>query len=258
MIVLDTARLKAKLKAEQPIEGATFTDVDWSDLDCESARFNDCLIEHAQYSNAIFTGATFSRCQFHRCRYSRSDLTAAAFEDCSFTVRDDAPVGCSFAFSDLRRARFVNCDLSFCEIERSDMFSVEMDRCNLRGARFHRVDFSQAFSRKVVVTRAGFRACNLELADLSDVRAAECEFVESRFREADLTGADLTGAILRGCDLFQADLTGAKLAGADLRGAEISGLNLLTLGSFGGMKINQNQQHNLLLGLGVDVYPESH
>lgn len=173
-----------------------------------------------------------------------------------FTVRDDSLVGCAFVFSDLRRTRFLNCDLSFCEIERSDLFSVEMVQCNLRGARFHKADFSRAFGRKIVVTRATFRACNLELADLTEARLAECEFNESRFREADLTSADLSDAVLRDCDLFRAELAGAKLEGADLRGAEISGLNLMTLASFARMKITQSQQHVLLLGMGLDVYPE--
>jgi hypothetical protein len=32
---------------------------------------------------------------------------------------------------------------------------------------------------------------------------------------------------------------------------------LLSLGSFARMKIDQSQQHALLLGIGLDVYPES-
>jgi hypothetical protein len=47
MIVMDMAQLKSKLDGKEPIEGATLTDVDWSDLDCEEARFTDCVIEQA-------------------------------------------------------------------------------------------------------------------------------------------------------------------------------------------------------------------
>jgi len=118
-----------------------------------------------------------------------------------------------------------------------------MDQCTLRGARFHKTDFSHAYSRKTVSTRATFRTCNLELADLAEARLPGC----------DLTGADLTGATLRDCDLFQADLASAKLAGADLRGAEISGLNLLQLASFAGLRIDASQQHLLLMALGVEI-----
>jgi uncharacterized protein YjbI with pentapeptide repeats len=60
----------------------------------------------------------------------------------------------------------------------------------------------------------------------------------------------------RGSDLFRCVLANTKLAGADLRGAEISGLNLLSLASFTGMKIDQSLQHVLLLGLGLDVCPD--
>ncbi len=83
-----------------------------------------------------------------------------------------------------------------------------------------------------------------------------CDLTASRLRETDLTQADLTEAVLRDCDLFKAILSGSKLSGADLRGAEISGLNLMDLGSFQGMKVTQGQQHVLLSGIGVDVYPE--
>jgi fluoroquinolone resistance protein len=131
-----------------------------------------------------------------------------------------------------------------------------MDQCTLRGARFHKPDFSHAYSRKTVSTRATFRACNLELADLAEARLPGCDLTGSRLREADLSGADLTGATLRDCDLFQADLTRARLAEADLRGAEISGLNLLQLASFAGLRIDAAQQHQLLAALGVEIETE--
>jgi uncharacterized protein YjbI with pentapeptide repeats len=74
--------------------------------------------------------------------------------------------------SELRQARFGRCDLSFATFERSDMFAIEMDQCNLRGTRFEKADFSHAYSRKMVRTRAAFRNCNLEPADLTERRLA--------------------------------------------------------------------------------------
>src|SRR5882757_492018 len=141
---MDSVQLQAKLGDRQPIEGARFAGVDWCDLDCEYATFTDCVIEKAQLTNVNFAGARFMRCQFPRCRFARSDLSDATFEECIFTVRDDSPAGCSFMFCDLRRTQFLKCDLSLCQIERSDLYSVEMDQCNLRGARFHKADFSHA------------------------------------------------------------------------------------------------------------------
>ena len=256
MIVMDLEQLQANIAAKRPIEDASLSGVDWTYLDCEDATFTGCLIDRGQFSNVILAGAKFSRCQLPACRFSRSDLSDAEFQECGFAVRDDEPAGGTFVFSDLRRAKFTRCDLSLGRFERSDLFAVEMDQCNLRGARFHKADFSHAYSRKLVVTRATFRGCNLEFADLAEARLAECDFTESRFREADLTAVDFTDAVLRDGDLFRAELAGAKLEGADLRGAELSGLNLLNLASFARMKITQSQQHGLLQGVGIDVYPE--
>jgi fluoroquinolone resistance protein len=130
-----------------------------------------------------------------------------------------------------------------------------MDRCNLLGAQFTKVDFSHAYSRKVVSTRAVFRGCNLELVGLAGARLQSCDLSGSRLREANLETADLTGADLRDCDLFQAELDGARLDRADLSGAEISGLNLLRLASFSRMKITADQQYALLSALGIEVEP---
>ena len=201
----------------------------------------------------ILRGARFLRCRFIRCRFSRAELPDTAFEDCAFLMQSE---GCTFTFCNLRAARFLRCDLSLCRIERSDLFDIAMDQCVLRGVRLHKADFSHAYSRKLVTTRASFRGCNLELADLSEARLPGCDFSGSRLREADLSAADLTGAILRDCDLFQAVLVRTRLADADLRGADISGLNLLQLAGFAGLKINQSQQHILLDGIGIDVHPE--
>jgi fluoroquinolone resistance protein len=252
---VDPEQLRTKIDQQTPVEAASFTDTGWQDFDGEDARFIGCRFIGTAFTGTRFTAASFTNCQFARCRFSHADLRDTVFEGCDFTDRND-PAGCAFVFTDLRQAKFVKCDLSLCEFSHSDLFSIEMDESTLRGARFQKVDFSHAYSRKVVHTRATFRSCNLDLADLSETRLAECDLTASRLRETDLTRADLTGASLRDCDLFTAILTGTKFAGADLRGAEISGLNLTDLASFQGMKITQAQQHTLLTGIGVDVFPE--
>lgn len=252
---MNSAQLRAAVDQRGSVESRQFTDMDWQDFDGESACFVDCDFVDAHFSGTNFVTATFTRCRFIRCRFSHADLRDAIFTESHFVARND-PAGCSVAFSDLRGSRFLKCDLSLCEISRSDLFSIEMDECVLRGARFDKVDFSHAYSRKVIRTRATFRACNLELVDLSEARMATCDLTASRLRETDLTRADLTDAVLRDCDLFKAILAGTKLAGADLRGAEISGLNLMDLAGFQGMKITQGQQHVLLTRIGIDVHPE--
>lgn len=215
------------LAKNQTVTAAQFdAEMNWTDLDATDARFVDCRFERAGLVNVILASADFTRCHFSQCRFARSDL---------------------------RHARWHGCDLQLAVFERSDLYATLMEDCNLRGARFDHVDFSHAFSRKLVRTRAIFRRCNLELADLAGARMPDCELAFSRLREADLTGADLTGADLHESDLFQAMLDGARLAGADLRGAEISGLNVMALADFAGMRINQDQQHVLLAAMGVEV-----
>jgi fluoroquinolone resistance protein len=252
---MDLAQVRARIDQQSPVESASFTDNDWQDFDGEGACFVDCEFADTHFTGTNFASTTFTRCRFLRCRFSHADLREAAFTACLFLDRSDS-AGCAFALTDLRQAKFVKCDLSLCEFSHSDLYAIEMDECTLRGARFIKVDFSHAYSRKVVRTRATFRLCNMELVDLSEARMATCDLTASRLRETDLTQSDLTDSVLRDCDLFKAVLTGTKLAGTDLRGAEISGLNLMDLASFQGMKITQGQQHVLLTCIGVDVYPE--
>ena len=177
------------------------------------------------------------------------------FEDCNF-ADEDGHVGVQFAFGRLDEARIRKCDLSFARFERLSAYGLELETCNLRGATFVRADFSRAFGRSVVQYSGAMRGCNLELADLTQLRLPKGDLNRSNFREAVLVDADLEGADLRECDLFQALTVGAKLAGADLRGAEVSGLNLTELATLQGMKITVDQQYRLLNAMGVDVHAE--
>jgi fluoroquinolone resistance protein len=243
----------------QPAAGAHVANADlsgfeWADADLTDAVFEDCRIEGARFANTVLAGARFKNCRILRCRMAHADLREAAFEDCGF-ADPETRAGLVVAFSQLDQARFRNCDLTLSQFDRSSLYAIEMVDCNLRGARFHRADFSRAFGRSVVRTEAVLRDCNLELAELAEVRLPGCDLSDSNLREADLTAADLEGANLRNCDFFGAILADAKLASADLRGAEVSGLNLLALASREGLKVTADQQYRLLSALGVDVHP---
>lgn len=230
------------------------SDHDLNDLDLSGSRIDDCTLTDAILSGTSFEGARFLRCRFIRCRFVHADFRDAAIEACDFT--DDAGhQGPEFSFCRLDQAKVVRSDLSFARLDRCEAFGLEMETCNLLGAKFSRVDFSRAFGRKVVKAAGALRGCNLDLADLTELRAPECDFSASRFRESVLIDADLDGADLRGCDLFQALMAGARLRGADIRGAQISGLNLNELAGFEGLKVSADQQHLLLSALGVDVAP---
>ena len=252
---MDHSELHDRLTAGAPIQGADLSAIDWQDADYDAPVFIDCQFTAVGFNNTKFQGGRFKDCRFARCRFAHADLREAVFEACGFVDRTGDPEGCGFAFSDLRSARFARCDLSFAVFERCDLFSIELERCNLLGADFIKVDFSHAYSRKVVSTKATFRSCNLELAGLAGLRLPTCDLSGSRLREANLDQADLSDADLRDCDLFQTTLNGARLDRADLTGAEISGLNLLALAGFARMKISAVQQYALLSALGVEVEP---
>ncbi len=209
----------------------------------------------AQLSSVILQNARFTGCRFVRCRFAHADLREAVFDHCDF-ADPDSHSGPQFAFSRLDEARFLACDLSFADIDRTSLYGAVFEACNLRGARFHRADFTRAFGGKVVRTAGAFIGCNLELADLADAALPGCDLSRSSLREADLTAADLEGCDLTSCDLFQALTTGTKLAGADLREGELSGLDLTALGSVWGMKVTAAQQYQLLSAMGVDVHPD--
>jgi fluoroquinolone resistance protein len=77
---LDTGQLTTLLAARQPIQSASFTAVDWSELSAEDAIFQDCLFDAAAFTNTLFSGARFLRCRFLRCRFAHTDLQQAAFD----------------------------------------------------------------------------------------------------------------------------------------------------------------------------------
>lgn len=240
--------------------GCTITGVDiseglFAEADLAGARFTDCTLRDVQLSGTCLQDARFINCRLIRCRFANADLRDALFEGCNFG--DEAGhEGVQFAFSQLDQARFLRSDLSFARFDHSSLFGVEADACNLRGAIFHKADFSRAFGRKLVKTAATIRGCNLEIADLTDARLAGADLAGSNFREALLLDADLEGADLRGCDFVQALTHGAKFARADVRDADLAGLCLRELASMDGMIISADQQFPLLAAMGLEIYAD--
>ena len=244
-----------ELEAGGAYEALDLSGYELSERDLSDARFTRCTLSDAQVSALLAPGARFIECRFVRCRFAHADFREANFSRCSF-ADSESHSGAQFAFSQLDQARFEACDLSFAEITRSSLWAVRFQESNLRGARFHRADFTRAFSGKTLHTAATFAGCNLELTDFSDAALRTCELAGSSLREADLQGADLEAADLTNCDLFQALTAGAKMAGADLRGAEVSGLDLTALASAGGMKVTLSQATALLSAMGLDVHAD--
>ena len=243
------------LESGRAYDGLDLSEADFAERDLSDAKFTGCTLTDAQISAAILQGARFTDCKFTRCRFAHADLREATFVRCNF-ADPDSHSGVQIAFSQLDQATFDACDLSFADFSRTSAWAVKFQETNLRGARFHRADFTRVLSAKTAHTAATFARCNLELADLSDAVLRTCDLSGSSLREADLTDADLEACDLTRCDFFQALTAGAKLAGADLRGAEVSGLDLTALVSHAGIKVTLSQQQALLSAMGLDVYAD--
>ena len=247
--------MAVKLEPGCIIEDADLSGVDFAEIDHAGATLTQCILRDVQFTGTCLQDARLTQVRLIRCRFANVDMRDAIFEDCSF-IDDAGHTGAQFAFSRLDQARFRRCELSFAKIDRSTLFGVEFDACNMRGAEFHKADFSRTFGRKLVKTAATLRGCNLEFADLNGVRMPDCELSNSNFREAVLFDSDLEGADLRGSDLVLALTAGAKFARADLRGADVADLNLRELATLEGMIVSAGQQPHLLAAMGLDVYPD--
>jgi len=241
-----------KLEPNCIAKDADLSDHDFADADLAGAVLTDCVMRDVQFTGTCLQDARLTRCRLIRCRFANADLRDAIFDNCSF-IDDEGHVGAQFAFSRIEQTRFNRCDLSFAKFDRSTLFGVEIEACNLRGAVFDKADFSRTFGRTLVKTAATMRSCNFEFADLNGVRMPDCDLSGSSFREAVLFDANLEGADLRGSDLVLALTAGARLARADVRGAELAGLNLRELASLEGMIVSADQQPHLLAAMGLDV-----
>ncbi|MBL0939883.1 MAG: pentapeptide repeat-containing protein [Gemmatimonadaceae bacterium] len=244
-----------KLEPEVIIRGEDLSHANFADLDLTGAVFEECVLRDVRLAGTTCESVRFLRCQFVRCHFAKVEFRDAQFLDCDFTD-EDGHTGAHFPLTRMEQTRFQRCNLSFAKFERCDMYSVRIEGCNLRGSALVRSDFSRSFSRKVVKSAGWMTDCNFEFANLAGLKAPECDWRDCRFREAVMHQVDLEGADLRGADFTRASLDGARMARADLRGAEIAGINLMTLSSFEDMKISSDQQHVLLLALGIDVHVE--
>ena len=164
-----------QLEAGEAYDGLDLSTFEFGERDLAGLRLSNCVLTDAQLSAVILQDARFVDCRFVRCRFAHADLREARFARCSF-ADPETHSGCEFAFCRIDEAVFETCDLSFADIDRSSLWGVRLSDSNLRGARFHRADFTRAFGPKVVRAAAVFERCKLELVDLSNARLPGCEF----------------------------------------------------------------------------------
>jgi fluoroquinolone resistance protein len=247
--------LLAIAAADQAFEGLLLSaDLALDGLDMAESRFERCLFQSATIQAADFSEATFTDCRFEPSRFASCKWAKARLSGCSWFDADHKK-GSTFAFCDLQAVEISKCNLATCTFERCDLYNLGAVDSSFRGAQFGHSTFSKAISRRVTVTKASFEGCNLGFADLSGLFLQSCAFRSCKFNEASFIDTDLGDATMIGCDLDRIDWERANLAGADLRGSSLSGLNLAVLAGYGGLKISDSEQAEILGRLGVEVHP---
>jgi uncharacterized protein YjbI with pentapeptide repeats len=207
--------------------------------DMDSDRWDEIHEHYLQIPKPPdLSGTDFRKAQLSAAHLAQTVLTECDFRGADLSTAElagDRP---------LERAKLDDANLYAAEVRASE-------DCQFRGADLHHARLTGYFQVGARHVRADFRRANM-----NDVRAGQCEFVDCSFREADLSdaqiekarfiGADFiaanltraqaheakferanfTGAILRRTDLRKALLTGADLTRADLREAVLTGADL--------------------------------
>src|SRR5262249_39664240 len=130
------------------------------DLDLAEARFEGCLFRLPALRGADFSASAFRDCRFEPARFASCTFAEAHFDNCSlFDVAQKK--GCIFAFCDVQAAEMAKCNFATNSFERCDLYDLKAVECSFRGAQFDRSTFSKPLSRRSVLTKVAFDACNL-------------------------------------------------------------------------------------------------
>jgi len=252
---LDQETLSKELKAGNEIIGIDFADMDWNGLELADAAFQRCTFLTARFIETDLEDTLFEDCTFKGCGFPRAKLRGATFKDCLF-FDAESKTGTDFSYAHMREVTFRRCNLSTSRFRAANLYEARFEDCSAQGCDFEKATFSHAVSGKSSLTNTSIfmRATNFDYADFSNLSfetsvATECSFRDSNLRNCDFKGADLSQT-----DLSGADTSGVSFEGADLRGSNLKGLMLGQLNSFDLMKIDEAQQEDLLLGLGIQVF----
>lgn len=154
------------------VDGATFTEVDFSECDLRGARFQDCV--------------------FTRCRLDGSNLADVRIRDTSLSGTSLIRTGLPRARLD--GARFDTCDLSGAVLSDSALSQVTFVRSKLSYA-----NFSVSAWRDVVVDRCPVIEASLDGAQFRDVRICASQLDNSTFHTATVhpgTRLDIRGSAI--------------------------------------------------------------
>jgi fluoroquinolone resistance protein len=235
-----------------PLDGVDLSHAEWEDLDFLDLRLQNCTARDTHFRQVELEGLVASDCTFINCDFRSANLNGARFQGCSFSEKETHQ-GCSFRFSDFQHAVVKQCDFSFSSFDRCDLFGLEIEDCQFRGADLAASTFSRSLSKskdmvRVTARDSRFEHANLRGLNLSTLQAEKCTFSQAAMEEC-----NLTDAVLLECDLGGAALLSAVMDGANLSGSNLDGLDLRLLKSHNGLIILDHQQRQLMTELGIDV-----
>jgi uncharacterized protein YjbI with pentapeptide repeats len=186
------------------------------------AEDNYCLADDDSISGVELTG----------CNLDNQEARLVAFQAGRL-------VSCSFAGTDIDKARLINLELSKCDLSNSTwsqckLVQVSAASCKILGAKWTEsqwtdVVFTDSLGKLLQLYGSKlkhviFENCRLEQADFRS-----CQLDQVRFANCNLTGAEFYGAKLNQVEFSGSVLDGIKANAGDLKGAIIDGQQLLQL-----------------------------
>jgi fluoroquinolone resistance protein len=235
-------------------------DRDLSELDFESLSgdepltFRDCVLTGGRIKGDALGRSQWINCRIRNTEFVGTDLRDARFLRCAF-FDAEAASGAAFRFCDLTRASFADSNLSISQFVGGSAHEIAFADCQMRGAKFEKMDFAFATKRRRV-NKARFERCLMNDATLAGLDLGSCEFRDCALSQASFERSDLTSAVLANCDLAYAETAEVDFSAADLRGSDLRGFKLVELRGYAGLRVSAGQQAELLAGLGVEVFPD--
>ncbi|WP_257098532.1 pentapeptide repeat-containing protein [Pseudovibrio flavus] len=250
---LNQDQFRRYIKHEEVLMGFDLTGIDFSEAALDGARFKKCFVgERGSLTEADLSDTLWEDCIFTGTSFRSCELNDAQFKNCRF-YDPSQKAGSSFWNCELNSSQFTNCDLQLSQFEGSSLYGAVFSDCMMRGSSFVDCEFSRRFSRGVLKSHIAFKECDLAYASLTELVLPFAVFKGTNLSGADLSRSDLSGTNFSACNLNSAELQDADLTKANLKGAKLLGLDLRRLKGYRGMTVSADQQHHLLMAMGLDI-----
>lgn len=242
-------------KAGNQFIGVVFSEMNWNALELADAVFQRCTFLNARFIETGLENTLFEDCTFKACGFPRAKVRGATFKDCLF-FDAESKTGTDFSYAHMREVTFRRCNLSTSRFRATNLYEARFEDCTAQGCDFEKATFSHAIGGKSNRTNTSvfMHTTNFDYADFSNLSFEGCVASECSFRDSNLRNCDFKEADLSRTDLSGAETNGVSFEATDLRGSNLKGLMLGQLNSFDLMKIEEAQQEDILLGLGIQVF----